>query len=54
MAVDLKGMKTSTESPGSTFSGYPVLAAILVLLILMGWNIAASLVGDETLTLMGR
>ena len=43
MAVDLKGMKTSTESPGSTFSGYPVLAAILVLLILMGWNIAASL-----------
>ena len=43
MAVDLKGMKTSTESPGSTFSGYPVLAAILVLLILIGWNIAASL-----------
>ena len=43
MAVDLKGMKTSTESPGSTFSGYPVLAAILVLLILMGWNVAASL-----------
>ena len=35
MAVDLKGMKTSTESPGSTFSGYPVLAAILVLLILI-------------------
>ncbi|WP_226698214.1 SPFH domain-containing protein [Qipengyuania flava] len=43
MAVDLKGMKTSTESPGSTFSGYPVLAAILVLLVLMGWNVAASL-----------
>ena len=43
MAVDLKGMKTSTESPGSTFSGYPVLAAILVLLVLIGWNIAASL-----------
>ena len=43
MAVDLKGMKTSTESPGSTFSGYPVLAAILVLLILIGWNGAASL-----------
>ncbi|BBI19689.1 membrane protein [Qipengyuania flava] len=43
MAVDLKGMKTSTESPGSTFSGYPVLAAILVLLILIGWNVAASL-----------
>lgn len=43
MAVDLKGMKTSTESPGSTFSGYPVLAAILVLLILMGWNVATSL-----------
>ncbi|ASP31509.1 hypothetical protein CHH26_00210 [Qipengyuania flava] len=36
-------MKTSTESPGSTFSGYPVLAAILVLLILIGWNVAASL-----------
>ena len=43
MAVDLKGMKTSTESPGSTFSGYPVLAAILGLLILIGWNVAASL-----------
>lgn len=43
MAVDLKGMKTSTESPGSTFSGYPVLAAILVLLVLIGWNVAASL-----------
>ena len=43
MAVDLKGMKTSTESPGSTFSGYPVLAAILVLLVLIGWNMAASL-----------
>lgn len=43
MAVDLKGMKTSTESPGSTFSGYPVLAAILILLILIGWNVAASL-----------
>ena len=43
MAVDLKGMKTSTESPGSTFSGYRVLAAILVLLILIGWNVAASL-----------
>ena len=43
MAVDLKGMKTSTESPGSTFSGYPVLAAILVLLILIGWNVATSL-----------
>ena len=43
MAVDLKGMNTSTESPGSTFSGYPVLAAILVLLVLIGWNIAASL-----------
>jgi len=43
MAVDLKGMKTSTESPGSTFSGYPVLAGILVLLVLIGWNIAASL-----------
>ncbi|MED5205632.1 MAG: SPFH domain-containing protein [Pseudomonadota bacterium] len=36
-------MKTSTESPGSTFSGYPVLAAILVLLVLIGWNVAASL-----------
>ena len=43
MAVDLMGKKTSTESPGSTFSGYPVLAAILVLLILIGWNVAASL-----------
>ncbi|MBO9504018.1 SPFH domain-containing protein [Qipengyuania flava] len=36
-------MKTSTESPGSTFSGYPVLAAILVLLVLIGWNVATSL-----------
>jgi len=43
MSVELKGMNTSTERAGSSFSGYPVLALILVLLALMVWNVAGSL-----------
>lgn len=43
MSVELKGMKTSTERAGSSFSGYPMLALILVLLVLMVWNVSGNL-----------
>ena len=43
MSVELKGMKTSTERAGSSFSGYPMLALILVLVVLMVWNISGNL-----------
>ncbi|MFW2349091.1 SPFH domain-containing protein [Qipengyuania sp.] len=42
MSVELKGMNTSTERAGSSFSGYPILALILVLLALAVWNISGS------------
>ena len=43
MAVELRGMKTSSEHPGSSFSGYPVLALIALLLVLAAWNIAGNM-----------
>ncbi|WP_247714906.1 SPFH domain-containing protein [Qipengyuania mesophila] len=43
MSVELKGMNTSTERAGSSFSGYPMLALILVLLALVAWNLSGSL-----------
>ncbi|MBX7501434.1 SPFH domain-containing protein [Qipengyuania sp. YG27] len=36
-------MNTSTERAGSSFSGYPMLALILVLLALVAWNLSGSL-----------
>jgi regulator of protease activity HflC (stomatin/prohibitin superfamily) len=42
MSVELKGMNTSTERAGSSFSGYPMLLLILVLLVLVVWNVAGN------------
>ncbi len=46
MSVEMKGMKTSTERTGSSFSGYPILALILVLLVLVTWNLSGNLPPD--------
>ena len=42
MSVEVKGMKTSTERTGSSFSGYPILALILALLLLVAWNLSGN------------
>ena len=45
MSVEFKGMNTSTERAGSSFSGYPMLLFILALLVLGdGWLVYASFV----------
>ena len=46
MSVELKGMKRSEERAGNSFSGYPVLFAILVLLVLVVWNMTGNLPPD--------
>ena len=47
MSIELKGMNTSRETAGSSFSGYPVLALLLGLLVLMIWNFSGNFPGDE-------
>lgn len=42
MSIELKGMNTSREGPGSSLSGYPMLVLLLGLLVLIGWNFAAN------------
>lgn len=46
MSVQLKGMNTSTERAGASFSGYPILLAILALLVLVVWNISGNIPPD--------
>ncbi len=46
MSVELRGMNTSTERKGSSFSGYPMLLLILALLVLFIWNIAGNIPPD--------
>ena len=46
MSVELKGMKRSEERAGSSFSGYPVLLAILVLIVFVVWNMTGNLPPD--------
>ncbi|WP_417322081.1 SPFH domain-containing protein [Erythrobacter aureus] len=46
MSIEVKGMKTSTERTGSSFSGYPMLALILALLLLVAWNLSGNLPPD--------
>lgn len=46
MTVELRGMKTSSEHAGSSFSGYPMLALILALLVLVIWNVAGNVPMD--------
>ncbi|MEO1969225.1 MAG: SPFH domain-containing protein [Sphingomonadaceae bacterium] len=43
MQIELKGMKTSKEHSGSSYSGYPVLAVLGALVVLAIWNIAGNL-----------
>lgn len=43
MSIELKGMKTSVETPGSSFSGYPVLLLLLALTALLIWNLTGNL-----------
>ena len=46
MSVEFKGMNTSTERAGSSFSGYPMLLFILALLVLVVWNVAGHIPPD--------
>ena len=43
MTIELKGMKTSREHAGSSFSGYPMLVLLLALLGVVAWNFSANL-----------
>ena len=46
MSVEFKGMNTSAERAGSSFSGYPMLLFILALLVLVVWNVAGNIPPD--------
>lgn len=37
MSVELRGMKISRETPGSSHSGYTILAALTVTAVLLAW-----------------
>lgn len=39
MTVELTGMNTSQETPGSSFSGYLMLVLLLALIVLAIWNV---------------
>ncbi len=43
MSVELRGMNTSTEKPGSSYSGYLILLIILALVVLAAWNLSGNL-----------
>ena len=45
MSIELKGMKTSREREGWSFSGYPVLLLILALAALIVWNATGNFPG---------
>jgi regulator of protease activity HflC (stomatin/prohibitin superfamily) len=46
MSVELKGMKTSREHAGSSFSGYPMLLVLLFLIALFVWDFTSNMPGD--------
>ncbi len=46
MSIELKGMNTSREDAGSSFSGYPMLALLLALIGLLIWDFTANFPGD--------
>lgn len=46
MSIELKGMKTSRETAGSSFSGYPMLAVLLALVALFVWDFVGNFPGD--------
>lgn len=43
MSVELKGMKTSREYAGSSFSGYLMLLVLLLLIVLVVWDFTSNL-----------
>ena len=43
MSVELRGMKTSRESAGASYSGYVMLLVLLALAVLMGWDLVANM-----------
>lgn len=46
MTIELKGMKTSREERGSSFSGYPMLIVLLAFVVLVVWNFAGNFPGE--------
>lgn len=46
MSIELKGMTVSRERGGSSFSGYPMLVALLALAALFAWNFAGNFPAD--------
>lgn len=46
MSIELKGMKTSRETAGSSFSGYPMLVVLLALVALFVWDFVGNFPGD--------
>ncbi len=47
MSIELKGMKTSREQPGSSFSGYLMLLVLLALIVLPVWWAFEGLPGTD-------
>lgn len=46
MSIELKGMNTSRERAGTSFSGYPMLVLLLALIALLVWDFAGNFPGD--------
>jgi len=46
VSIELKGMNTSRERAGSSFSGYPMLVVLLVLIAVLVWDFAGNFPGD--------
>lgn len=47
MSIELKGMKTSREHAGSSFSGYPMLALLAALIAALVWQFTGNFPGDS-------
>jgi regulator of protease activity HflC (stomatin/prohibitin superfamily) len=46
VSIELKGMKTSREHSGSSFSGYPMLLALVAIVAVLGWNLTGNFPGN--------
>jgi regulator of protease activity HflC (stomatin/prohibitin superfamily) len=42
VSIELKGMKTSREHSGSSFSGYPMLLVLVAIVAVLGWNLTGN------------
>lgn len=47
MSIELKGMNTSREHAGSSFSGYPMLVLLLALIAALMWQFTGNFPGDS-------